>query len=436
MKSRVCSMLPLAVWLALPWLVAAGCRGGSGAEGNGQANAGSDSLIAAEAKKPIAVDVAEARRGELIHSVVAEGVLRSRRRIEIRTELTGIVDSLAVDEGRRVRRGDLILRLDQREYKAALEEARARHLRALAELSVRLEAADEAAGGEQVRALRRRLEELERRFERGEIDEAALESERLAVELEALRKGLLRKEVLEAQTGFTEARAAEERALLNLERTEIRAPFDGVVSGIECVEGEKVYAGGTICTLIDTGQLEAVINVLESDLGSLAVGYPALLTIPAASVTLPVRVSVVSPDVDMESRTCRILLRFRNENPRIRPGMFVRAEIATEVLPGRLLVPREAVLEREGRPLVFKVSEGKAEWVYVGTGASNQTFIEITDVAPGQSLEAGDLVVVSDHLTLAHDAAIKVRRKVQPEDPWHEHFERIVLDRSGGPKGE
>jgi len=362
-------------------------------------------------------------RGDLVHSVSAEGRLRARREVEIQFELTGTLERVRVDDGEHVRAGTVLAQLDQREYRAALDEARARHLRALSELAVNLDAGlTEAPNDTALGDYRTRVEALRRDLQGGRVDHETYRARSLALELEALQRGAFRRDVLEARTGFAETKAAEERAQLNFERTEIRAPFDGTVSGLDRVAGQKVAAGQTLCRLVDTRDLEADVHVLESDLGSLQVGHPALLTITAVDVTLPVRVSVVSPDVDAESRTCRVRLRFANDNPRIRPGMFARAEIATEVLRDRRLVPREAVLTREDRPLVFKVVDDRAIWVYIETGARNDTYVEVTGVAAGASLEPGDRVVVSDHLTLAHEAAISVARVVRPKDPWRTSF--------------
>jgi multidrug efflux pump subunit AcrA (membrane-fusion protein) len=383
-----------------------------------------DSTAKAEKpKKPISVNVAPVRRGDLVHSVLAEGILRARKEAEIRSELSGDLDRLLVDEGDQVRAGDLIAVLDQREYRAALDEARARHLTALSELAVNLELKLAGEVNEEARAAYRQgLDGLNAGFDAGRVSRDEFRRRSLELELEALRGGAFRREVLEARTGFAEAKAAEARALLNLERTEIRAPFDGTVSDLVPAAGERIYSGEVICRLINTRELEAEVHVLESDLGTLAVGYPALLSISAVDTTLPVRVGVVSPSVDTESRTCKVLFRFANESTRIRPGMFVRAEIATEVERDKLLVPKEAVLEREKRPLVFKVDDEQALWVYVQTGSRNGLYVEITGVAPGQTLESGDQVVVSDHLTLAHEALIKVRKKVDPKDQWRSNF--------------
>jgi len=398
-------------------------NGAADEDGDAAGGAAGGEAGAARAKRPLDLDVAPVERGRLVHAVTAEGRLKARKDAEIKTELTGTVERLLVREGDRVQAGDLIAVFDQREYQASLAEARARHLSALSELAVNLEL--ELAGQVDEEAhtdYQTQLAKLRDSLRAGHLTHEEFGRRSLALELEALRAGAFRREVLEARTGFADARAAEERARLNLERTEIRAPFAGTITDLAPVLGERLYSGEPICRLVNTRDLEAEVYVLESDLGSLAVGYPALLTITAVGQTFPVKVSVVSPHVDTDSRTCRVLFQFENDSGRVRPGMFVRAQIATQMLEDRLLVPKEAVLFREGRPLLFKVAGSQALWVYVQTGEQNEHYYEITGCAAGQTLEAGDRVVVSDHLTLAHEAQIKVRKTMAVENPWKKNF--------------
>jgi multidrug efflux pump subunit AcrA (membrane-fusion protein) len=113
-----------------------------------------------------------------------------------------------------------------------------------------------------------------------------------------------------------------------------------------------------------------------------------------------------------------VLLRVKNDDGRLRPGMFARALISGERFSDRLLVPREAILMRDDRPLLFKVEGDRAKWLYVVTGESNDHLVEITSVLQGGTLDPDDRVIVSDHLTLAHDAKIKVRKTIPLSDPW------------------
>jgi Cu(I)/Ag(I) efflux system membrane fusion protein len=133
---------------------------------------------------------------------------------------------------------------------------------------------------------------------------------------------------------------------------------------------------------------------------------------------LAAQVDVISPQLDASTRTCEVVIRFDNARGRLRPGMYVRAEIAGFIYPQTLMVPGVAVLSRDDRPLVFKLDGNRAQWLYVDTGRQNDDWIEIEQVHSGGSLTPGDRVIVSDHLTLAHEAKIKVRRTRSPLDRW------------------
>jgi membrane fusion protein (multidrug efflux system) len=388
----------------------------SAAVANGAAEGDSADVDREKKEKAIKVDVGEVRRGDLVLPVFADGVLRTPRSVEVRTKVGGELAAVLVENGDRVRAGQLLFRIDQREYALALDESRSRHFQALSQIAA--EAETLKTNGEAWNDFDSRHRELEEQRRRGDLDREAYQDRLLELELDALRRGAFRQEVLEQRTGLAEARVAEERARLDLENTEIRAPFAGIVQGVAVVPGEVVSVGSPLCSIYDNDRLEAVVNVLETDLGDLEEGRPALAVIPATRDTVRARVDVISPRLDETSRTCEVLIRFTNPSGRLRPGMFVRAEIAGWIHPGRLLVPREAVLLRDDRTLVFKVVEDRAQWLYVDTGLENDEWVEILQVHSGGSLAPGDRVVVSDHLTLAHEAKIQVRRTVSPAERW------------------
>jgi HlyD family secretion protein len=95
--------------------------------------------------------------------------------------------------------------------------------------------------------------------------------------------------------------------------------------------------------------------------------------------------------------------------------MYADVRLESTRLPNRILVPAPAVIEREGRPLVFVVKNGRAQWTYVNPGRSNGTDTEILpDSSTGQiPVAVGDTVLVEGHLTLTHDAPVRVVPKVE-----------------------
>jgi HlyD family secretion protein len=366
-------------------------------------------------EKSTSVQATEAFRGNLVMPVIAEGTVRARNSAEIHAEIGGKIVQVYAKEGEHVKRGRIIAQLDAREYEADEEEARAAYLQALSLLSIEQDDLEIEEIAQEVRDEFSNLEKLERQ---GKISREERIAREVELDLKSIREGKFRYEVAAARSGVSEARARLERARLNLERTKILAPFAGVITGLTLSRGELITANETICTLVDNFNLEAEVGVLEADLGHVAEGKSALLDVPALEEKLPVTVDVVSPQFDRETRTCQVLLRLSNEDGRLRPGMFVRVQIAGRTLEDRLLVPREAILTRDGRPLIFKVEDKRAKWLYVTLGESNDYLVEVTKVLQGGSLEPGEKVIVSDHLTLAHEAKVKVKKTLPVSDPW------------------
>jgi RND family efflux transporter MFP subunit len=386
--------------------VASAGDGDSGDPGDAE-----DSSAKKPAVRTVTVDAAKVVEGDLVIPVIAEGSIRARASGEVRSEIAGRIDRLHVGEGARVSKGQKIAQLDAREYRVALAEARSQYLEALGRIAVDEETLDSRSVTDK---LTEDLAELEGLLERGAISRMEYQERQLDLEVEAVKQGAYRGELVEVRSGLAAARAAKERAELDLERTEILAPFSGVVSGLDLTAGQRVGVNETICTLVDNENLEARVAVLESDLRGLEVGRPVRLEIPALGDTLHVTVDVMSPRIDPESRTCDLLIRFKNPDGRVRPGMFVRASIAGTIYPERLQVPREAILTRDGRPLLFKIDDDTAKWVYVQLGTTNDRMVEIQKILQGGPLEPGTLVVVSDHLTLTHNAKVKVRDVHEP----------------------
>jgi RND family efflux transporter MFP subunit len=368
-----------------------------------------------KAEKSTSVQASLAFSGDLVRPVIAEGTIRARHTAEIRTEIAGKVTRVYVEEGQSVSRDQIIAKVDDREYMVAAEEARAGYLQVLGLLAIE---EDELEAQSISQEMRDELADLEKLEKSGKITVQERQAREIEMDVKALKEGKFRVEIAAARSGVSKARTAMERARLDLERTEIRSPFNGVITGLTLSRGQQVMVNENICTVVDNINIEAEVGVLEADLGYVDVGKPTLLAVPALQETLEVQVDVVSPQFNRESRTCQVLIRLQDPTGRIRPGMFVRALIAGETFRDRLLVPREAILTRDDRPLLFKVEDNRAKWLYVQLGESNDDLIEITKVLQGGPLAPGDKVIVSDHLTLTHEAKVKVKKTLPNKDPW------------------
>jgi HlyD family secretion protein len=157
-------------------------------------------------------------------------------------------------------------------------------------------------------------------------------------------------------------------------------------------------------------ELRIEASVLEHDLPLIKVGGQALVSTAADPTRQAIgRVVAVLPLVDSTTRAGRAYVRVPG-NTALRPGMYADIRLEANRLTGRRLVPARSVIERDGRPLVFVVKNGRAQWTYITPGRSNGVDTEVLpDSATGQiPVNPGDQVIVEGHLTLTHDAPVRV----------------------------
>lgn len=316
---------------------------------------------------------ATVRKADLVMSIATTGQVRSEAVAQLKVETNGTVDAVLVAPGASVRKGDVLVRLDPRPFDLAVREAEA----ALDEAKIRLQA------------------------------NLASDSILLTTTQDAERQ---RNAV--ALSGVPAAQVRLERARLDQERATIVAPFDGVVDRLEVAAGTRVSTGQDVATVVDMTHLRIEAQVLEHDLSLVRVGGEARISTPATGgEPLRGRITAVLPLVDTTARAGRVIVSVGagGRSP-LRPGMYADLRLEAARLPGRMLVPAAAVIERDGRPLVFVAREGRAQWVYIVPGRSNGADTEVLpDSATGEiPVAIGDTVLTSGHLTLTHDAPVKV----------------------------
>jgi len=307
------------------------------------------------------VDAIVARRSDFVQTVRATGRVEAHRRAELAASVGERIEVVAVTEGDHVERDDVLVRLDPRPFEIARNEATADL--AVAEADYRLQLLDDP--------------------------DPTPEREKQAAH----------------RSGLTRARESIERSRLGLEGSVLRAPFAGEVVSVEADLGERAEVGRTLVTLVDLHLVRVRAEVLESDFGKIATGAAVRVELPAfPGETFAGTVSALGPEIDPGRGTGVAYVEIPNPDARLKPGMYARVEIAGAVHPDRLSVPRDAVLERDRKLLVFRVADGRAEWQYVETGLVSRDRIEVLS-----GVAAGDTVLVDGHLTLAHGAPVKVR---------------------------
>ncbi|MEN8144661.1 MAG: efflux RND transporter periplasmic adaptor subunit [Gemmatimonadota bacterium] len=332
----------------------------------------------------VPVEGAEVGEGTFVVWVNAEGEAAPRRSAPLQAEVGGPVVSVPVTEGSYVRAGQLIARIDPALYELDLAEAQGALDQALAEFRD-LTLGDDRIADSEVRAER----EVQARV----------------------------------RSGLVGAEARLERARYDLRRTEVRAPYAGRVANLVVASGSRLGVGDSVATVVDLSQIDVDVFVLEGQIGALDVGREATVRFSAyRGEQFAATVVTINPMVDSESRASRVTVRLDNPEAKILPGMHASVSIAGDLYEGRTFVPKEAIVERSRRDVVFvfepeaeRSSKGRAKWRYVTTGLENDTAIEIVPGDGTDMVSEGEVVLVAGHSTLTHDARVDVSLRGEEE---------------------
>ncbi|HDP95814.1 MAG TPA: efflux RND transporter periplasmic adaptor subunit [Candidatus Aminicenantes bacterium] len=326
----------------------------------------------------------------------------------LKAEISGTVEKLPLRIGSRVKAGQVLVKLDDRESRLEVERADTAKLKALSEFLVNEDVPVDLPdiSPEEKKA----LEELRKRylkaaadFEKGKISEAAFQQISEEYDSRMVFSGALREDIRRAKDGLSDAMIQLKQAQLNLERTTIRAPFNGVVAAIHISPGEKVSAGRELVKVVNLDSLYLKGYALESEIRHLQKGTGVRILLDSfADETFRGEIESISPEVDPDKKTLTVFVKVDNRDHRILPGMHAEIDIEYQVFENVIKVPRKAVLVRQ-RPLVFVVEDKIAIWKYVELGEHNDEEIHIKS-----GLDEGDLVVVEGQLTLAHQSRVKI----------------------------
>lgn len=336
----------------------------------------------------------------------ASGYVTARRRATVSSKVTGKVLEVFVEEGKAVRKGQVLARLDDSQVRAALAVAQAQLATA------RGAAAEDEARLREAERQYARLNQLvqEKVVGRAEVDTAQSQVESLTARIALARQQV---EVAQSQVAALE---------VDLSDMVVRAPFDGVAISKDAQPGEMispVSAGGGftrtgICTIVDMTSLEIEVDVSESYINRVKPNQPVEAILDAyPDWRIPAHVITTVPTADRQKATVRVRIAFEDLEPRVLPDMGVKVSFFNERQPEaapdappkpRLVVPKAAVLSDAGQSVVFVVRDERAERRAVATGPAQGEQVEIVS-----GLNAGERIVVEGVATLTDGARVRER---------------------------
>jgi RND family efflux transporter MFP subunit len=320
----------------------------------------------AEVRPEVTFAIADSK--PIYQYIESQGVVQANQSVTLKPKISGYVEQSYITEGKRVQKGDTLLKFDRREYAISVDEA--------------MNAYDEA-------------------LEKYKIEMGLRAGADSTVGTNGNNSTDPGSRLVRITTGLAQAELDLKRARLNLSYTSLVAPFSGILFTEERITpGAYVGAGTQVGRLVDDRKVRIRFDVLESELSNIDAGMEVRLTAPGGE-QMQGTVQAVSPVVNTETKTGTVIVEADNEGRILTPGMTVEGRIQVRRQEGKVRVPRSAILSRDGgRTLLFKLhpENNEVQWVYVEPTAQNSqwSIVDHEQVAPG------DTIAVDRHFSLSH----------------------------------
>lgn len=305
------------------------------------------------------------RMFELIY---ATGSLLPDEEVELSFETSGKIVAIYFTEGKRVNKGQLLAKINDRPLQAQ-----------------RLK----------LQAQKKLTEEKEFR-QRQLLDRDAISREsydQVATELQALEADIL----------LIEARIAE---------TELRAPFDGVVGLRKVSEGAYATPQTKIVQLVKISPLKIEFSVSEKYAGQITVGYPITFEVDGISQTFSASVYAIDPKVNVDTRMIAVRAMYSNRNEELKPGRFASVRAQLSEIPEAISIPTEAVIPEMDGERVFVYKNGKAEQRRVSLGLRTESHVQVRE-----GLQFGDTLLTTAILQLREGLPVQLDTLVTNNNP-------------------
>jgi len=335
--------------------------GGKSAAGGSGGPAGQPAAVSVESTRVLTEPVPQV--------ITAVGSLRSDESVTLRPEVAGRITAITFREGERVTKGDTLVRLDPSISAADVQQARAN------------------------------LTLAQSKYDR-------------AVDL-AARSFISGQAKDEAKNNLEVAQAAVALATAKLAKTELKAPFSGLI-GLRVVSvGDYVKEGADLVNLESIDPLKVDFRVPETFLRQVQVGQAVQVTLDALpGKSYDGKVIALNPLVDAAGRAIVIRAQVRNQDTALRPGMFARVRLITREEKEAMVLPEQALVPQGNEQYVFKVLDGKVSRVKVETGQRRDGKVEIV-----AGLAKGDEVVTAGQLKLRDGVQVRTAAAAANKSP-------------------
>ncbi|WP_026978759.1 efflux RND transporter periplasmic adaptor subunit [Flavobacterium tegetincola] len=319
-----------------------------------------------EKKDPNAIKPATTVYGKILVSqefadnLTLSGTLEANEEIELRTEVSGVVEQINFEEGGFVTKGQSLVKVNDIELRAQLRQVQT------------------AQGLSSENARRAKLL----------LEKEAISQEEFDI----------------ATADFKSAQAQVQLIQAQLSKTTIRAPFSGKIGLRSISKGSYISPTTLIAKLVNTSQLKITFSIPEKYAQTMKANQSLTFTTSGSKEVYNAKIYAIEPSIETESRTLKIRAITENKDGKLIPGTFANVSLPLAKLENALLVPTEALIPIQNGKKIFVSVDGKAKEIIVETGARTDKDILITS-----GLKAGDTILTSGVMSLKNDSPVKVK---------------------------
>ncbi|MEX2264398.1 MAG: efflux RND transporter periplasmic adaptor subunit [Bryobacteraceae bacterium] len=350
-------------------------------------------------RKPRKVQLTAAAEDLVPRGIEVTGTLAARDQVQLAMKVPGRVADLLVDLGDRVRKGQQLARLDPADLELAVRQAVAALQQARSRLGLPPNGKDDRVNVEETPIVRQAAAMLneaklnrdraQQMFEQKLIARADYDTTVATFQVAESRYHESVEEIWNRQAMLAQRRSELQLARQMLSYATLVSPIDGAVLDRQASVGQYLPGGAPVVTVIRIHPLRLRLPVPERAAAGVRVGQKVLVRVDQDPAAYEGQVSRISPAIDQTNRTLLVEAEVPNQQGRLSPGAFVRAEIITVAAEPALFVPASALVTFAGIHKVFTVENGRAVEKTVQTGRKSAKRVEIAE-----GLKPGDQVVV------------------------------------------
>ncbi len=297
-----------------------------------------------------------------LDNLALSGSIEANEQVDIRSEISGIVESINFQEGTMVSKGQVLFKVNDIELRAQLANVKT--------------------------------------------------SQGLASENERRARLLLQKEAISqeeydiASADFKSSKAQTQLIQAQIAKTTVRAPFSGKIGLRAISNGTYVTPTTPIAKLVNTSQLKITFSIPEKYASQMKVGNALSFTTAGSTKKFSAKIYAIEPEIEIATRTLKVRAVAQNPEGKLYPGTFANVALPLDNIKDALLVPTEALIPIQNGKKIFVSENGKAKEIVVQTGSRTEKEILVLT-----GLKAGDTVLTSGVMTLKNGSPVKVTIK-------------------------